>query len=147
DAALRRDRCRRHHVPHDRGRGDDGARTGSDVSTVVVTGANRGLGLELARVYASRGDRVIAACRNPAAADELAAVTDNVHAVDMGDEHSITDFVDDIGDQPVDIVLNNAGIDARNLGAADSERDVLTQTPAQLMGQVAVNAVGPWLLS
>jgi NAD(P)-dependent dehydrogenase (short-subunit alcohol dehydrogenase family) len=117
------------------------------VSTVVVTGANRGLGLELARVYASHGDRVIAACRNPAAADELAAVTDNVHAVDMGDEHSITDFVEDIGDQPVDIVLNNAGIDARNLGAADSERDVLTQTPAQLMGQVAVNAVGPWLLS
>ena len=117
------------------------------MSTVVVTGANRGLGLELARVYAGRGDRVIAGCRNPTAADELAAITDHVHAVDVGDEQSIASFVEAIGDQPVDIVLNNAGIDARNLGATESERDVLTQTPAQLMTQVAVNAVGPWLLS
>jgi NAD(P)-dependent dehydrogenase (short-subunit alcohol dehydrogenase family) len=117
------------------------------VSTVVVTGANRGLGLELARVYAGRGDRVIAGCRNPSAADELTAITDQVHAVDIGDEQSIASFVEAIGDQPVDIVLNNAGIDARNLGATESERDVLTQTPTQLMGQVAVNAVGPWLLS
>jgi NAD(P)-dependent dehydrogenase (short-subunit alcohol dehydrogenase family) len=104
------------------------------VSTVVVTGANRGLGLELARVYAGRGDRVIAGCRNPSAADELAGITDDVHAVDMGDEHSIAGFVEAVGDQPVDVVLNNAGIDARNLGAAESERDVLTQTPEQLMG-------------
>jgi len=117
------------------------------VSTVVVTGANRGLGLELARVFAGRGDRVIAGCRNPAAASELAAITDHVLAVDVGDEHSIAGFVEAIGDQPVDIVLNNAGIDARNLGAADSERDVLMQTPEQLMTQFAVNAVGPWLLS
>ena len=42
------------------------------MSTVVVTGANRGLGLELARVYAARGDTVIGGCRNPAAALELA---------------------------------------------------------------------------
>jgi NAD(P)-dependent dehydrogenase (short-subunit alcohol dehydrogenase family) len=90
---------------------------------------------------------VIAGCRNPAAATELAELTASVHAVDMGDERSITAFVEAIGDQTVDIVINNAGIDARNLGAADSERDVLTQAPAQLMGQIEVNAVGPWLLS
>jgi NAD(P)-dependent dehydrogenase (short-subunit alcohol dehydrogenase family) len=117
------------------------------MSTVIVTGANRGLGLELARVYAGRGDRVIAGCRNPAAADELATLTEQVHALDIGDEHSIAAFIAAIGEQPVDIVVNNAGIDARNLGAADSERDVLTQTPQQLMGQIEVNAVGPWLLS
>lgn len=117
------------------------------MSTVVVTGANRGLGLELARAYACRGDRVIAGCRNPAAADELAAITDHVHALDIGEQQSIADFVDAVGEQAVDVLVNNAGIDARNLGAADSERDVLRQTPDQLMGQVAVNAVGPWLLS
>jgi NAD(P)-dependent dehydrogenase (short-subunit alcohol dehydrogenase family) len=119
------------------------------VSTVVVTGANRGLGLELARVFARRGDRVIAGCRKPADADELAAVGGDVHvhAVDMGDEASITAFVDAIGDQPVDVLINNAGIDARNLGADDAARDVLAQTPAQLRGQLDVNAVGPWLLS
>jgi NAD(P)-dependent dehydrogenase (short-subunit alcohol dehydrogenase family) len=117
------------------------------MSTVVVTGANRGLGLELARVYAGRGDRVIAGCRNPAAADALATLTQHVHALDIGHEQSIAAFIAAIGEQPVDIVVNNAGIDARNLGAADSERDVLTQTPQQLMGQIEVNAVGPWLLS
>ncbi len=117
------------------------------MSTVVVTGANRGLGLELARVYAGRGDRVIAGCRNPAAASELGHLTEHLHALDMGDEQSIVGFVEAVGDQPVDIVVNNAGIDARNLGASDSERDVLTQTPRQLMGQIEVNAVGPWLLS
>ena len=116
------------------------------MSTVVVTGANRGLGLELTRVYAGRGDRVIAACRNPADATELTALTDYVHAVDMGDAQSIATFIDVIGDRTVDIVINNAGIDARNLGATDSERDVLTQTPEQLMRQIEVNAVGPWLL-
>lgn len=117
------------------------------MSTIVVTGANRGLGLELTRVYAGRGDRVIAGCRNPGNADELATLTGHVHAVDLGDEQSIAAFAAAIGDQPVDIVVNNAAIDARNLGAADSERDVLTQTPAQLRGQIEVNAVGPWLLS
>jgi NAD(P)-dependent dehydrogenase (short-subunit alcohol dehydrogenase family) len=117
------------------------------MSTVVVTGANRGLGLELARVYAGRGDHVVAGCRNPAGAAELGSLIDDVHPLDMGDAQSIDAFVAAIGDQPVDIVINNAGIDARNLGAADSERDVLTQTPQQLMGQIEVNAVGPWLLS
>ncbi len=117
------------------------------MSTVVITGANRGLGLELARVYAGRGDRVIAGCRIPGTADELARLTEHVHALDMGDEQSIAGFIAAIGEQPVDIVVNNAGIDARNLGAADSERDVLTQTPQQLIGQIEVNAVGPWLLS
>lgn len=112
-----------------------------------MTGANRGLGLELARIYGARGDCVIAGCRNPSTAYELTTITDQVHAVDIGDEGSIASFVEAIGDQPVDIVLNNAGIDARNLGATESERDVLTQTSTQLMGQVAVNAVGPWLLS
>jgi len=117
------------------------------MTTVVVTGANRGLGLELARVYAERGDRVIAGSRTPAGATELATLTDHTLPLDVGDEQSIATFIDAIGDQPVDIVINNAGIDARNLGATDDERDVLTQTPEQLMRQIEVNAVGPWLLA
>jgi NAD(P)-dependent dehydrogenase (short-subunit alcohol dehydrogenase family) len=117
------------------------------VTTVVITGANRGLGLELTRVYSQRGDRVIAGCRNPGAAAELANLTEHVLAVDTGNEPSIAAFVGSIGDQVVDVVVNNAGIDARNLGAADGERDVLTQSSEHLMGQIRVNAVGPWLLS
>ena len=63
------------------------------MSTVVVTGANRGLGLELARAYAGRGDTVIGGCRNPGAAHELAEVTEHVLAIDLGDHVSIEAFV------------------------------------------------------
>lgn len=116
------------------------------MSTIVLTGANRGLGLELARVLTGRGDTVIAGCRNPAAATDLAALTPHVHAIDMGDTTSIDAFVAAVGDQPVDVVINNAGIDARNLGAADGDRDVLVQPIDHLMGEITVNTVGPLLL-
>ncbi len=115
--------------------------------TVVITGANRGLGLELARAYGSRGDKVIAGCRTPATATDLLAVTPHVHALDVGDEPSINAFVAAFGDRTVDIVINNAGIDARNLGVADGDRDVLTQSGDHVLGQIRVNAVGPMLLA
>jgi NAD(P)-dependent dehydrogenase (short-subunit alcohol dehydrogenase family) len=117
------------------------------VSTVVITGANRGLGLELVTAYAARGDTVIAGCRTPESAAELRAVTPIVHAVDVGDEQSIAAFARAIGDQPVDVLINNAGIDARAFGATDTERDVLVQPVAHLMGQIEVNAVGALLVS
>jgi NAD(P)-dependent dehydrogenase (short-subunit alcohol dehydrogenase family) len=120
-------------------------------NTVVITGANRGLGLELARSYADRGDVVIAGCRSPDAAISLAAITHHVHAVDMGDENSINSFIDEIADDvsggPVDILINNAGLDARSFGAGNSERDVLTQAADHFMGQIRVNTLGPMLLS
>jgi NAD(P)-dependent dehydrogenase (short-subunit alcohol dehydrogenase family) len=115
--------------------------------TVVITGANRGLGLELARAYASRGDKVIAGCRMPSTATELAAVTPHVHPLDVGDERSINAFVTAFGDRTVDILINNAGIDARNLGVADGDRDVLTQSGDHVLDQIRVNAVGPMLVA
>lgn len=114
--------------------------------TVVITGANRGLGLELARAFAGRGATVIAGCREPAAADDLRTLTPHVHAVDMGDATSIDGFVAEMGDRPIDVVINNAGIDARNLGAADGERDVLAQPFEHFMGEISVNTWGPLLL-
>jgi NAD(P)-dependent dehydrogenase (short-subunit alcohol dehydrogenase family) len=120
-------------------------------NTVVITGANRGLGLELARAYADRGDVVIAGCRNPDAAISLAAVTHHVHPLDVGDEGSIEAFIaevaDDVSGGPVDILINNAGLDARAFGADNSQRDVLTQAADHFMGQIRVNTLGPMLLS
>jgi NAD(P)-dependent dehydrogenase (short-subunit alcohol dehydrogenase family) len=118
-----------------------------DPQTVVVTGANRGLGLALALAYAGRGDTVVAGCRRPDAAEELAAVTPHVHAVDLADESSIDAFVAAVGDRPVDVLVNNAGIDARNLGAADGERDVLAQPAEHFVGQIMVNTWGPLVLT
>ena len=115
------------------------------MSTIVITGANRGLGLELARAFAGRGHDVIAGCRDPDSATELRAVTPAVLAVDTGDSASIDAFVAAIGDSAVDVLINNAGI-ARNPAAGDDERDVLAQPVEHFIGQIQVNAVGPMLL-
>lgn len=111
--------------------------------TIVLTGANRGLGLELARAFAGRGDTVIAGCRNPDAAGALQAVTGEVHAIDLADRASVDAFVAAVGDRPVDVVINNAGIDARNLGAADGDRDVLVQPFEHFMGELEINTWAP----
>jgi NAD(P)-dependent dehydrogenase (short-subunit alcohol dehydrogenase family) len=114
---------------------------------VVVTGANRGLGLELARVYASRGDSVWAGCRHPAGAFELRSLTAHVHAVDVGDEASIEQFAAAVGDAPLDVLINNAGVDGRALGVPDDERDVLQLGAGYVLAEIRINAIGPMLLS
>ena len=55
--------------------------------TVVVTGANRGIGLEIGRLHAERGDRLIAGCRSPEAAEALQALGPAaILPLDVGDE-------------------------------------------------------------
>jgi NAD(P)-dependent dehydrogenase (short-subunit alcohol dehydrogenase family) len=86
------------------------------MATVVITGANRGIGLELARQYAAAGDRVFAFCRSPGAAeklDEMAAASGGrltVHAMNVGDGDSIARGAAEVGGAPVDILINNAGV-------------------------------------
>ena len=114
---------------------------------VVITGANRGLGFELARHYAARGDDVWAGCRRPAAADELHELTDHVLALDVGSEASIQEFAAAVGDEPVDVLINNAGVDGRALGVPDDERDVLRLSTEHFLDEIRVNALGPMLLA
>ncbi len=83
---------------------------------VVVTGANRGLGLGLAGAYATRGDEVWATAREPGGARELQALAKesggrvHVHALDVRDDEQVRVFAAAIGDASVDILINNAGI-------------------------------------
>ena len=77
---------------------------------VVVTGANRGIGLELVRQLLARGDQVEAACRRPDDARELRATGARVHAVDVADGASVAAFAAALDDLPVDLVINNAGV-------------------------------------
>jgi NAD(P)-dependent dehydrogenase (short-subunit alcohol dehydrogenase family) len=113
---------------------------------VVITGANRGLGLALAHRYHERGDVVLAGCRRPGDAAELRALTDHVHALDLGDEASIDAFAAALGDDAIDVLINNGGIDGRSLGAGDDDRDVLQLSPEHFMGEIRVNTLGPLLL-
>jgi len=82
--------------------------------SVLITGANRGLGLEFAKQYAQAGYRVFATARTPSEATELSALAsrhDNisVHALDVSDDASAPILAKELDKQPIDILLNNAG--------------------------------------
>lgn len=79
--------------------------------TVVITGANRGIGLEFARQYAADGWRVIATVRQPDHADALRAVTGvEVHGLDVTDPAAIAAFGQSLAGEQVDVLINNAGV-------------------------------------
>ncbi len=116
------------------------------MTNVVITGANRGLGLALARLYTAQGATVIGGCRNPSAADQLREAGAEVHAFDAGSGESVATFAAQIGDRPVDLLFNNAGIDARAVGAEEAARSALELTEAQFRSVMDVNVIGPFLL-
>lgn len=88
----------------------------SPVSVAVVTGANKGLGLEFTRQLLEHGWHVIAACRKPGAADDLTALAGgadgrlSVEPLDVTDRSSVAAFARVLGDRPVNLLVNNAGV-------------------------------------
>lgn len=75
----------------------------------VITGANRGIGLALAQLLKKRGDHVIASCR--VSSPELDALgVEVVDGVELTDPEGIARLVTAVGDRPVDLLINNAGI-------------------------------------
>ncbi|MCB1182359.1 SDR family oxidoreductase [bacterium] len=78
--------------------------------TVVVTGANRGLGLEFAKQLKEAGADVIGTARKPDEADELKALGVRVEQLDVADDASVAAFAARLDGAAVDVLLNNAGI-------------------------------------
>ncbi len=94
------------------------------MARVLITGAGRGIGLALARQYAESGDEVIACVRDPeasAALKELAADgAVKIVRMDLSDFDTITAARQEIGDMPIDIVINNGGwVGGRHQGIDD----------------------------
>ena len=114
----------------------------------LVTGANRGLGLEFTRQLLARGARVLACCRDPERADALNALREQhpdnlvVHALDVADAAAIKALPDAVARhlQRLDLLVNNAGVlvSGERFGNVEAE---------SLMHSFAVNAAAPLLLA
>jgi len=119
----------------------------SEEPTVLITGSNRGLGLALARVYAEKGWRVIATCRDPERATDLNALaarhpTLTIDELDVTDEAEIAKLAAKYAGRPIDVVINNAGI----LGPV--EHKSVDQLDYDKMAEVLeVNVMGPLKVS
>jgi len=104
------------------------------MATILVTGANRGIGLQLAKQLSARGDDVIGVCRS--SSEELQALGMRIiPGIDVRDDASIATLKQEIGDQPVDVLINNAGIYLRDsLGELNYD---------DMLEHYKVNALGP----
>ena len=79
------------------------------MATTLITGCNRGIGLQLASQLSERGDTVIGVCRIPS--DELSALgTRLITGIDVADGDSIAKLKKELGDTRLDVLINNAGI-------------------------------------
>lgn len=91
------------------------ARAADKPGTVLITGSNRGIGLEFARWYAERNWRVIATARKPERATDLEAIADAhpkfvIERLDLLDHAMIDGLAAKYVGQPIDVLLNNAAI-------------------------------------
>ncbi|MBM3515417.1 MAG: SDR family NAD(P)-dependent oxidoreductase, partial [Alphaproteobacteria bacterium] len=115
--------------------------------TVLVTGANRGIGLEFARQYAAKGWTVIASARDPAAADDLQALAKAnariaVERLDVTDAASIAALAAKHRGSAIDVLINNAGA-----FGARAEQTFGSFDAATLTEVFAVNVFGPLKVS
>ena len=107
------------------------------MATILITGANRGIGLALARQYAARGDRVIGVCRH--SSDALTQTGAHVEAgVDVTDDAALAALAERLRDTRIDVLVLNAGILSNEVfGRIDAEGF------EHMRRQFEVNALGP----
>ncbi len=108
------------------------------MATVLITGTNRGIGLEYCRQLQARGDTVVAVCRTPS--PELESLGVRIEAgIDLTDGAAIDELVERLDGLSLDALILNAGIlESTSLGALDAE---------SLRRQFEVNAIAPLRLT
>ena len=114
------------------------------MNTLLITGANRGIGLEFCKQYATAGWRVLACCRDPHQADALKQLAarhpDLIHpyALTVTDHAQIEQLAHTLADETIDLLINNAGVypaaDQRGFGQTDY---------AEWMDAFNINAMAP----
>ena len=116
------------------------------MATILITGTNRGIGLEFTRQCLVRGDRVIATCRDIEAADALKQLSRShdeleIRQLDVSSLESMQEFMQQLAGRPIDIFINNAGVYGPS-NANFSEVDA--QTWASVL---QINSIAPLMLS
>jgi NAD(P)-dependent dehydrogenase (short-subunit alcohol dehydrogenase family) len=111
------------------------------MTTVLITGANRGLGLEFARQYQADGAAVIACCRHPEKADSLNRLGVRVMELDVADAAAVAALAAALKGVALDIVVANAGI----WGPANQSADGCD--PEAVLEVLRLNAVAPLRLA
>ena len=112
--------------------------------TTLITGANRGIGLEFTKQYLQKGWKVIATCRNPDRADELNNLKKNypdhlsIMQLDVVDHNRIDELALQLRGTPIDVLLNNAGISG---GSSNQIFGTMDYTVYEDV--LAVNTIGP----
>ena len=116
------------------------------MARILITGANRGLGLEFVERYLESGDDVIATYRNEESSFDLINMRDErsnlklLH-LDVSSNKSLNSFAENLGDSPIDIFINNAGVyGPRNSSFENVDEE--NWIPA-----IKVNAIAPLLLT
>jgi len=104
------------------------------LATILITGCNRGIGLQLAVQLSARGDTVIGVCRNPS--DALSALGIRIiTGIDVAEGDSVSDLKGELGDIHLDVLINNAGILIDDkFGSIDYD---------DMVKQYKVNTLGP----
>lgn len=110
------------------------------MDTILITGANRGLGLEFVRQYAETGATLFACCREPESATELQALQKqhtniHIHSLDISKPQDIQTLAEKI-QGPIDILINNAGMLEKEEGLGNLSTDAFLQS-------FAINSVAP----
>lgn len=121
------------------------------MKTVLVTGANRGLGLEFCRQYASDGWKVIAACRHPEGADQLHALADlhpnlRIEALDVSELAKIDELGARLAGEGIDVLLNNAGVYSDQQGHGFGQLDYRAWSESFLINAMAPTKLAETLL-
>jgi NAD(P)-dependent dehydrogenase (short-subunit alcohol dehydrogenase family) len=113
------------------------------MTTIVVTGANRGIGLEFARQYSAEGASVIACCRDTSKAGKLKELGSGVRVMplDVADSGSVKAFAQALKGEAIDILINNAGwYGPEQQSPDDPDIDGFTET-------FRINSVSPLMVS
>lgn len=122
--------------------------------TVLITGANRGIGLEFVKQYVAEGESVHACCRRPGGAAELRALEKahslrlHVHALDVTRTEAVQRLAGALSETPIDILINNAGVFGPKVKTDMDLRQSFGHIDEEIVAKVIrINAVAPLVVA